>query len=58
MEWKEQCLFTVIVILGLLFPLPIYSADEVVSVEEIELLESGNFQDSEEWEISSIGFFN
>ncbi len=58
MEWKEQCLLTVIVILGLLFPLPIYSADEVVSVEEIELLESGNFQDSEEWEISSTSGFS
>ena len=58
MEWREQCLFTVIVILGLLFPLPIYSADEVISVEEIELLESGNFQDSEEWEISSTSGFS
>ena len=58
MEWREQCLFTGIVILGLLFPLPIYSADEVVSVEDIELLENGNFQDSEEWEISSTSGFS
>ena len=58
MEWRQQCLFTVIVILGLLFPLPIYSADEVVSVEDIEILESGDFQDSEEWEISSTSGFS
>ena len=58
MQYREQYLFTGIVILGLLFPLPIYSADEVVSVEEIELLESGNFQDSEEWEISSTSGFS
>ena len=58
MEWREQCLFTVIVILGLLFPLPIYSADEVISAEEIELLESGNFQDPGQWEISSTSGFS
>jgi len=58
MEWREQCFFTGIIILGLLFPLPTYSADEVVSVEEVELLESGDFQDQEEWEISSTSGFS
>ena len=58
MECRERCFFTSIVILGLLLPTPMYSADEVVSVEDVELLESGDFENAEEWEISSTAGFS
>ena len=55
---REQYCLTTIIILSLVLPIPISNADEVISVEENEIMKSGDFKDSEEWEITTTAGFS
>ena len=55
---REQYCLTTIIILSLILPMPLSNADEVISVEENEIMKSGDFKDSEEWEITTTAGFS
>ncbi len=58
MERRELYCLTTIIILSLVLPMPISNADEVISVEENEIMKSGDFEDPEEWEITTTAGFS